>query len=42
MHGTDNPTHPNVGVDFADLSRDERLKDELTVLITCFMATVQR
>jgi hypothetical protein len=42
MHGTDNPTHPNVGVDFADMTRDERLKDELTVLITCFMATVQR
>jgi hypothetical protein len=42
LHGTSNPTHPSVGVSFNDLPRDERLKDELTVLITSFMATVQR
>lgn len=40
--GTDNPTHPSVGVRFPDLSRDERLKDELTVLVTAFMSMVQR
>jgi hypothetical protein len=40
--GADHPTHPNVGARFTDLSRDEQLKDELTVLVTAFMASVQR
>lgn len=42
-HGnTDNPTHPSVGVSYTELSPDERVKDDLTVLVTGYLAGVQR
>lgn len=42
-HGhTDHPTHPGVGARYDELPPDEQLKDQLTVLITAIMATVQR